>query len=208
MRAAYACFFTLIMVACSTPSHVDRRADRIVKVCSAGLSQQTAARADALVARSGGTLSVGVIQEIRGAFLSDPMLSGEQKTFAYEQYLRCVKDGGVEVQKEDANVSIQRVQFSNNFRPANFFSSYDFIATFNRAYKNIGDRTIECRLRVRGVLKRRSSDSVHETSEVNERTFSIGGGQVYKADGEVGIKGFTDERYVVSTDDRLECWYR
>lgn len=209
MKTSWTCLLALFLVACvSSPSYVERRADSLVKVCSAGLSNQTAARAGALVASGQGTLSIELVREIRGAIFADPNLSGVERVSVYERYLECVRDGGVEVQKEDADSSIQRVQFSNDFRPAGLFSSYDFIAKFNRAYKNIGDRTIECRLRVRGVLMRRSSRSVDDVGQVHHRSFVVRSGQFHKVEGEVGVNGFSDERYVVSTDDRLECWYQ
>jgi hypothetical protein len=185
-----------------------RKEDSIVKVCSAGLSELTAARAGTLVESGRGSLSVELAREIRGAIFADQRLSSGDRLSAYESYLGCVRERGINVEKEDATEAVQRVQFSNDFRDASFFSSYDFIAKYNRGFKNIGDRTVECRLRIRGVLKRKSSGSVFDVGEVNERTFILRAGSVYRTDGDVGIKGFNDERYVVSTDDRLECWYR
>lgn len=207
-RLATALLLAASVVGCSTPSYVDRKTDRIVKVCSAGLSDTTAARAGALVASGQGSLSVELAREIRGAIFADTGLSSADRLSAYDGYLSCVREGGIEVQKEGATETIQRVQFTNDFRAAGFFSSYDFIARYNRGYKNVGDRTVECRLRVRGVLKRKSTGSVFDVGEVNERAFTLRAGELYRTDGDVGVKGFNDERYVVSTDDRLECWYR
>ena len=91
---------------------------------------------------------------------------------------------------------------------AGMFSSYDWVSSFSRGYKNIGDKPVECRLRVRGELERRSSGRPYLTGEAADFTFALEPGEVNHVEGEVGIEGFNDSRYQVTTSDRLECWYR
>lgn len=205
-----ALLFALVIVTiggCSTTNYRNDQAERLVKVCGAGLSNSVATRAQALVNKGQGSVSLEVASEIKAAILNDANLRSADRLAAYESYLTCVKAGGIEVQLEDANSVVQNVQFTNDFKAASMFSSFDWVAHYRRAYKNIGDRTVECNLRVRGVIKKRSNGNPIDVGETDQIKFTVRPGKVYEKQGNVGIKGFSDNYQTVSTDDHLECWY-
>lgn len=209
MRTCAAFLILAVSVsACSTFGYVDKKAERMVQVCAAGLSEQTAARVIALTTDSQGSITIELENEIKGAIFADSSISGSDRVLIYERYLECIKNGGIETQKEDAKSIVQQVQSTNDYRAASFFSSYDWISKYSRRYKNIGDRAIECRLRVRGVLRNRSNGFILNVSETNDYAFTLSPGGVAHIKGEVGIEGFSDTRNIVTTDDFLECWYR
>lgn len=179
-----------------------------MQVCAAGLSTAASTRIDTIISSSGGSVGATALEELRGAIFDDPQLYGKDRVAIYDRYIDCILANGITVKKEDAGAAIQRVQYTNDYSSAGMFSSYDWVSSFSRGYKNIGDQPVECRLRVRGELERRSSGRPYLTGEAADFTFALEPGEVNHVEGEVGIEGFNDSRYQVTTSDRLECWYR
>lgn len=208
MRALLFAFIFVVLGGCSTTNYRDDQAERLLKVCGAGLSNEVATHARALVDSGKGSVSLALASEIKAAIFQDAGLQSSDRLTAYERYLECVKAGGIDIQPEDANSMVQNVLMNNDFRAASMFSSYDWVAQYRRAYKNIGDRTIECSLRIRGVIKRKSNSNIVDVGESDQFKFTLRPGKVFKEQGDVGIKGFNDAYHVVSTEDRLECWYK
>ncbi len=71
-------------------SSIPSKAITGIAICSAGLSSSTSANINATIESSGGELSAGVRDNIKGEFLNNPKLSGEQALEAFNKYIECI----------------------------------------------------------------------------------------------------------------------